>query len=363
MESIYRIAVTMIPGIGDVLGKKLIGICGSAEGVFREPLKNLKKFPRVGEALASAVGDRNILLRAEKELAFVQKEDIRVLFFQDTAYPRRLRNCVDSPVLLYFKGRADLNMHKVLGVVGSRSATDYGKQMTAGFIEHLAEYNPLVVSGLAYGIDGHAHRRAVDAGLPTIGVLGHGLDRIYPYSHRALSVKMLEHGGLLTDYPSGTLPDRENFPRRNRIIAGMCDAILVVEAALKGGALITADIANSYNRDVYAIPGRISDPLSAGCNQLIRMNKAALVQSADDLAFLAGWKEMNTCMTRQKRLFIELTPDEEKIVQILTEKGRQGIDEISLQSEISMSKASAALLNLEFEGVVKSWPGKEYSLL
>jgi len=362
MERVYQIAITLIPGIGDVLGKKLVGICGGPEAVFREPGRNLKKFPRVGEVLARSVHDRSILERAEKELEFTLRHGIRILFYQDPQYPRRLKNCIDSPLVLYFKGEAELNMHKVLGIVGTRSATDYGKQVTWQFIERLAEYTPLIVSGLAYGIDIQAHRAAVEKGMATVGVLGHGLDRIYPYSHKNLAEKMQGNGGLLTDYLSGTLPDRENFPRRNRIIAGMCDAILVVEAAEKGGALITADIANSYNRDVFAIPGRVTDPSSSGCNQLIRMNKAALVQTADDLAFMTGWKDIQPTALKQRRLFIEMTPEEEKIVQSLGENGRQGIDEISLQTEISMNKVSAALLNLEFEGVVRCWPGKVYSL-
>jgi DNA processing protein len=363
MSRIYEIALTMIPGIGDVLGKKLVALCGSAEAIFKEPVKYLRKLPRISDVVCKAVGDSRILERAEKEQIYVDQMGIRILFFQDHDYPRRFRQCLDSPVLLYYKGNANPNQRKVIGIVGTRSATDYGKRVTAQFVERLAEYEPLVISGLAYGIDGQAHRSALEYGINTIAVLGHGLDRIYPYTHKPLAERILHHGGLITEFITGTLPDRENFPRRNRIIAGMCDVVLVIEAALKGGALITADIANSYNRDVFAIPGRIGDPMSEGCNCLIQTNRAALVQSADDLCFMMGWKDQQITSPGQRKLFIEMTRDEEQIIKILEEYNKLGIDEISLHTEISMSKVSAALLNLEFEGVVKSWPGKIYTLL
>lgn len=360
---LYQIALTLIPGIGDVLGKKLVTYCGSAEAVFREKKKLVTRIPRVGQKILEAISDREILERAERELAFVEKFRIRPLFFLDKDYPFRLKNCIDGPVLLYYKGTADLNVSKIIGVVGTRNATEYGKSACHGIISELAQDKVMIVSGLAYGIDSCAHRAALEHNLDTIGVLGHGLDRIYPYQNKSLAERMLKNGGLLTDFVSETRPDRENFPKRNRIIAGICDAILVVEAAGKGGALITAEIANSYNRDVFAIPGRIHDPFSEGANLLIRQNKAALVQSADDIRYMMGWEQKEKKTDGyQKKFFLEMTPDEALLVDYLGRSGSSGIDDIAIQCNLSMSKTSAALLNLEFEGIVKSLPGKVYEL-
>ncbi len=361
---LYQIALTMIPGVGDILGKKLVNLCGSAEAVFREPRGHLRKMPRVGEFLARAVGNREILARAEKEVAFVEKYRIRCLFFQDRDYPYRLKQCIDGPVVFFYKGTADLNAPRVVSIVGTRSATEYGRVITRRIVEGLVAQQVLVVSGLAYGIDSNAHRVALDCGLNTVGVLGHGLDRLYPSVHTHLAEKMLTQGGLLSEFLSGTKPDRENFPKRNRIIAGLSDAVIVVEAAQKGGALITADIANSYSRDVFAVPGRIGDPFSEGTNYLVRTNRAALIQKPEDIEYLMGWKSERTGPpTVQRKIFVEMTAEEERIVAILGERGQTGIDEISIIAEMAMSKVSASLLNLEFEGVVKCLPGKVYTLL
>lgn len=360
---LYEIALTLVPGIGDHLGKKLVICCGSAEAVFREKKQLLAKVPRVGGKVLEALSGKNILERAEKELAFVEKFRIRTLFFLDQDYPFRLKNCIDSPVLLYYKGSADLNGSRMIGVVGTRNATEYGKTVCHKIISDLAPDKVMIVSGLAYGIDSCAHRSALDNSLQTIGVLGHGLDRIYPYQNKMLAEKMLKSGGLLTEFMSDTNPDRENFPKRNRIIAGISDAILVVEAAEKGGALITAGIGNSYNRDVFAVPGRICDPYSVGTNQLIRRNIAALVQSADDIRYLMGWEDQGKKPDGfQKKIFLDLTEDERTLVDYLGANGSSGIDDICIQCKLSMSTTSAALLNLEFEGIVKSLPGKIYTL-
>lgn len=361
---LYQIALTLIPGVGDILGKKLVTLCGSAEAVFREPRAHLRKMPRVGEFLAGAVGNREILARAEQEVIFIERYGIRPLFFQDRDYPYRLKQCVDAPVLLFYKGTADLNAARVVGVVGTRSATEYGRSVTRVIIEGLTGQQVLVVSGLAYGIDGNAHRIALERGLNTVGVLGHSLDRLYPQAHANMAAKMLTQGGLLSEFISGTKPDRENFPRRNRIIAGLCDAVVVVEAAQKGGALITADIANSYNRDVFAIPGRVGDPFSEGTNYLIRTNRAALIQKPEDIEYLMGWRrERENVPAVQRKIFIEMSEEEEQIMAMVTERGQIGIDEISIGTGLAMSKVSASLLNLEFEGVVKCLPGKLYTLV
>ena len=360
---LYQIALTLVPGIGDVLGKKLVTYCGSAEAVFREKNKLLAKVPRVGGKILEALSGKTILERAEKELAFIEKFRIRALFFLDKDYPSRLKNCIDSPVMLYYKGTADLNGSRIVGVVGTRNATDYGRSACHRIISDLAQDKVMIVSGLAYGIDSCAHRAALENNLETIGVLGHGLDRIYPYQNKILAEKMMKNGGLLTEFMSDTQPDRENFPKRNRIIAGICDAIVVVEAAEKGGALITAEIGNSYNRDVFAVPGRINDPYSEGTNRLIRKNMAALVQSADDIRYLMGWEEQGKKPDGfQKKIFLEMTADEKVLVDYLNINGSSGIDDICIQCRLSMSTTSAALLNLEFEGIVKSMPGKIYAL-
>ncbi|MEI7895915.1 MAG: DNA-processing protein DprA [bacterium] len=360
---LYQIGLTLIPGVGDILGKKLVSLCGTAEAVFRESRHHLKKVPRIGDLLAKAVGNSGILERAEKEIRFIERYRITPLFFRNADYPHRLRHCLDSPLMLYYKGTADLNSIRVVGIVGTRNATEYGKSVTRELIGGLVQQQVLVVSGLAYGIDSCAHRNSLDLGLDTVGVLGHGLDTVYPWLHRPLAEKMLTQGGLVTEFLSKTGPDRSNFPKRNRIIAGLCDAVIVVEAGRKGGALITADIANSYNRDVFAVPGRVSDPFSDGTNYLIRTNRAALVQKPDDVEYMMGWKTAKGPVPPpQQKIFIEMTVEEEKIVALLREYGQLGIDEICIRANNPMSRVSASLLNLEFEGVVKCLPGKVYLL-
>lgn len=361
---LYQIALTLVPGIGDILGKKLVMTAGSAEAVFREPARALRKIHRSAGPLLVSLNNRELLLRAEREIAFISKNGITPLFFTDPAYPRLLRNCIDSPVMVYFRGNIPLNDRRTIGIVGTRKATDYGKAVCRKLVEGLKESDVTVVSGLAYGIDSCAHRSALDNGMPTIGVLGHGLDRIYPPVHRSIAERMITNGGLLTDFISCTQPDRENFPKRNRIIAGLCDALVVVEAAVKGGALITAEIANSYNRDVFAVPGRLGDPFSEGTNFLIMSNRAGLIQSADDLAVFMGWrKRVGGTPVAQRKIFIEMTAEEEKIVEVLGTAESLGIDEIMIATGLTVSRTSAALLNLEFEGVVRCLPGKVYQMV
>jgi DNA processing protein len=361
---LYQIALTLVPGIGDILGKKLVLTAGSAEAVFKEPARALRKIHRSAGLPLEGLRSKEILLRAEREIAFIRRGRITPLFFTDPGYPKLLRNCIDSPVMVYFRGNVPLNDRKTIGIVGTRNATDYGKAVCRKLVEGLKETDVTVVSGLAYGIDSCAHRAALDNAVPTIGVLGHGLDRIYPPVHRSIAEKMTAGGGLLTDFLSGTRPDRENFPRRNRIIAGMCDAVVVVEAATRGGALITAEIANSYNRDVFAVPGRLGDPYSEGTNFLILSNKAGLIQSADDIAVFMGWKKRPAVTAPvQRKIFIEMTPEEEKIVNLLCRVPSMAIDDIMIGAGLTTSRTSSALLNLEFEGIVRCLPGKVYQLV
>jgi DNA processing protein len=359
----YKIALTLIPNIGDILAKRLVAYCGSVEGVFKEKKFALEKIPGIGTAYANQVLDTSIFDRAEEEIKFIEKNNIQPIFYLDPAYPKRLTHCEDSPVLLYFKGDANLNSEKIISIVGTREATDYGRSMCEKLIKDLAPYNPLIVSGLAYGIDVCAHKAAMDNGLKTIGVFAHGLDKVYPALHREVAQKMLDHGGLLTDFMSKTIPDRENFPRRNRIVAGMADATIVIESKKDGGSLITADIANSYSRDVFAFPGKVGDATSEGCNNIIKQNKAALLQSAADIIYIMGWEEKKKKNApQQKQLFVELNAEEEILVNLLKEKNSVTVDDICLLAKMPMSKVSSLLLTLEFSGIVKSLPGKIYRL-
>lgn len=359
----YQIGLTLIPGVGNVLAKNLISYTGSPEAVFKEKKSALLKIPGVGSVIAEAILQNKEFIRAEEELKFIQKYNIKTFFYTEKDYPHRLQHCVDSPVLLYYKGEADLNTSKIIGVVGTRNATGYGKEVCSALIEAMQPHNVIIVSGLAYGIDIHAHKSSLKNHLPTIGVLGHGLDRIYPSAHKSIAEKMVKSGGLLTEFLSKTNPDRENFPKRNRIIAGLVDALIVVEAGKTGGALITAEIANSYNRDVFAVPGRIKDTFSEGCNFLIKTNKAILVESFKDIEYIMRWQAAKqSANEKQKKLFIQLNQEEEILVKILNESEILGIDSIFLKSQMPMSKVATALLNLEFSGVVKSLPGKRYQL-
>jgi len=358
---LYQIGITLIPGIGDVNGKKLINWCGSAEAVFHSPARELMAVPGIGQTVVNNILNQKVLVRAEQEIKFMEKHHIKALFFQDEAYPQRLLNCYDHPLMLYYRGEADLNHRRIIAFVGTRRATDYGRGRCRELIEGLVEKDVLVISGLAYGIDGCAHRQAVELDIPTVGVLGHGLDRIYPAHHRKLAEDMLHSGGgLLTEFITKTNPDRENFPKRNRIVAGMTDAVVVVESDRKGGALITAELANSYNRDVFAVPGRLTDRFSTGCNFLIKTNKAALVQSADDIGYIMGWDDRKISKSQQTSLFVEMTDTEKILYALLSEAGTLGIDKLTIQSGLNPSTVSAALLNMEFNGLVRSLPGKQY---
>lgn len=359
----YQIAITLIPGVGDIIAKKLISYCGSVEGVFKEKKQNLLKIPSIGETLVKSIVNQKVFERVDKEMEFIEKYKIKTLFYLDDNYPFRLKQCVDGPLMLYYLGNANLNADKIVSIVGTRSITEYGKENCRKLIKELSAHDVLIVSGLAYGVDSCAHKTALENNLFTVGVLAHGLDRVYPSLNKSLAEKMTQKGGLLTDFMSETNPDRENFPKRNRIIAGVSDAVIVIEAAKRGGALITAEIANSYNRDVFAVPGKIGDTFSEGCNNLIKTNKAALIQSAEDIMYIMGWDNKKTKQKAvQKQLFIELNEVEKNLYDILSKKENCSLDEICNQTKFSVSKIAEALLNLELEGIVKCLPGKIYKL-
>jgi DNA processing protein len=361
----YQIALTMIPKVGGITAKKLIAYCGGVEAIFKEKKSALLKIPGIGEMLASSITGHDIFREVDKEIEFIRKNQIQTYFYTDAGYPARLKHCEDGPILLFFKGNADFNKEKVIAIVGTRSITEYGKQKCHEIIEGLRKFNPLVVSGLAYGVDAKAHKTALDLELQTVGVLGHGLDRVYPPLNKPLADRMLaENGGLLSDFVSNTMPDRENFPKRNRIIAGMVDALIVIEAAVTGGALITANIANSYDRDVFAVPGRTTDTYSQGCNLLIKSLKANLAESAVDIEYIMGWEAEKEKKKRniQHQLFVELDEREKVIVDMLKETGEASFDLLVQRSGFGFSVTSSLLLNLEFKGLVVNLPGKVFRL-
>ena len=364
-EQVCRIGLTLIDGVGDVSAKALLAYCGSARDVFHQKKAHLLKIPGIGPALtASILKSKSLLKRAEEELAFIEKYNITPLFFTDEKYPIRLKQCDDGPLMLYFKGNTDLNASKVIAIVGTRSPSDYGKEKTAEIVSDLQSTGALIISGLAYGVDTLAHKSALDAGLATVGVLGHGLDRIYPMANSRLAKRMVAHGGLLTDFMSGTKPDGVNFPKRNRIVAGMCDALIMIESRRTGGSLITATIANSYSRDVFALPGRAGETMAEGGNGLIKRNSAALIESAADLIEAMQWQEsaVKKRVSPQLKLAINLSHEERLILSLLSGNDVLHIDEICVAAQMPVSRVAAILLQLEFYQLVKSKPGKMYGV-
>ena len=361
-DLLYQIALTLVPNIGDVRAKALLEVFGDASSVFKAPKKQLENIEGIGTIAANSVKHFNDFKICEEEIAFIEKNKITPLFIKDENYPQRLLNCYDSPTLLYYKGNADLNTQKIISIVGTRNNSDYGKATCENLLKELAEENVLIISGLAFGIDTIAHKASLKNNLKTVGVMAHGLDKIYPAQNKSLAKEMLSHGGLLTDFMSGTNPDRQNFPSRNRIVAGSCDALIVIESSVKGGSLITAEIANGYNKDVFAIPGRVNDLRSEGCNYLIRSNKSLLITCADDLLHIMNWKEAPKKAKQQRELFIELTPEEKIITDILAQQDSIQIDQLYFKSGLSSSAVANALLMLEMQGVVSSHPGKVFKL-
>ena len=365
MSLLHQVALTFLKNIGPTLAKSIIAHFGSAEEVLSANASKLLKVPGIGEKTVKQLDFKTALTMAEKELNYAGANSIDILFYTDSRYPKRLKNCHDSPILLYSKGNANLNQQRIITVVGTRNATEYGKSLCRQLVDELQQHNVLIVSGLALGIDVAVHKECVKLNLPTVGVLGHGLDRMYPNQNRAIAEKMVASGGLLTEYPSGTKPDRENFPQRNRIVAGIADATVVVEAGIKGGALITAEIANSYNRDVFAFPGRVGDEYSEGCNFLIRNNKAALLTCAADLAYILGW-ENDVAVKQTIEQFsmpFDLSAEEQLILEAIQENNAPlAIDDLGIKTKMTTSQLAMNLLNLEMQGRIRSLPGKVYAL-
>jgi len=368
IDSKYQIALSLIKGIGPKLARNLVAYLGSVNIFFEEKKLDFTKIPGIGEIIASMLKEVNkteLLNMAEEELNFIEKFNIKPLFFLDENYPKRLSFCEDAPIILYYKGAANLDSLRIISIVGTRRPTDYGLSFCDKFVTEIAHNYPdtIIVSGLAYGIDICAHRAAFKNSLPTVAVLAHGFDRMYPAAHSNVAKEMLNKGALVTEFMRNTNPDKQNFVRRNRIIAGISDATIVIESAKKGGALITANIANSYNRDVFAMPGRINDYASSGCNNLIKTNQAHLLETIDDFLYIMNWEPKSSNKEVQPSIFNQPETEEEKIVmEVLLIEREMNLNLLALKCEMPVGKVSATLLDLEFKQLVKSCPGGIYKL-
>lgn len=364
-ELFYTLALLKVEGIGDVVAKKLIKHCGSSTAVFQSSKKSLIAIDGIGEFLYKNLQEKAVFQLAEKELRFIEKEHISYSYFEDAIYPERLKHCVDGPTILFQSGTIDLHHKKLINIVGTRQITPYGIDFTKKLISDLAPLNPVIVSGFAYGVDIVAHQAAMQNNLQTVGVLAHGLNQIYPKTHKKYVSQMEQNGGFMTEFWSTSNPERENFIKRNRIVAGMCEATIVIESAEKGGSLITASIANDYNRDVFAVPGRISDKFSQGCNNLIKTQRAHLLNSAADLIYILNWDIVSKKESKsiQKQLFVSLTEDEQKIYNYLINKEKELMDIIALDCDFPIFKISSLLLNMELKGVIRPLPGKLFEIV
>lgn len=362
-ELLYHLALQKAVGVGAVNAKKLIVHCGSAEAIFKEKSGRLSKIDGIGNFVVASLKAKSLFEAAEKELIYILKNDIQYSLITDSNYPEKLKHCPDAPVVLFQKGNIDLKKKKIISIVGTRNITPYGKEVLEKLITDLLPFDPVIVSGLAYGVDIFAHKLALKHNLQTIAVLAHGLDRVYPAVHKNSALKMQENGGLFTEFWSQTTPERENFVKRNRIIAGLSEATIVIESAAKGGSLITAELANSYNRDVFAIPGKLTDPYSKGCNNLIKTNRAALFSSVADLSYLLNWEKETMAKTVQKKLFVSLKAEEKPIYNFLKDNDKQQLDSIALHCNLTIHKTVTILFNLEMSGLVQPLPGKFYKVV
>lgn len=364
-KTLYQIALTQIEGVGVTLARNLMQVVGDEEQIFRESARNLEKIQGISYRLINEIKNKEVLRKAEEELQFVSKNNLGLHFFTSPDYPERLTHCIDAPILLYVKGNNNLNYKKVVSIVGTRNATPQGVDACIQFVKDLSSKfsDLLIVSGLAYGVDICAHRAALESNVPTVAVLAHGLDRMYPAAHRKTAIDMLERGGLITEFPSKTKPEKFNFVRRNRIVAGLSDALVVIESANKGGSLITAEIANSYYREVFALPGRVTDAYSVGCNRLISSNRAILMQDVQGFIDHMGWDETIKTQPKQKELFLQLTEAEERVFNALNDNESIHVNMLAIKLDVPVSELFFTLLELEMKNVVKPLPGGVYKLL
>lgn len=360
----YDLALSFAKGIGPVNTRKLLNYFGSSKELYKAKNKTLLQIPGVNEKLSQAIRNQANLRKAEKELRYLEKHKITAVRYTDKTYPKRLKNCYDAPFLLFRKGKIDMNTKRILSIVGTRNMTLSAKHFLSKLIEDLKGYDPLIVSGLAYGVDICAHREAIKNDLSTIGVMAHGFDRIYPKAHYDTAAKMLEKGDLFTEFTSGNKPEKANFIKRNRIIAGMSEATLVIESAEKGGSLITADLAFSYHREVFAVPGRPNDIQSTGCNALIKENKAALLCNAKDLAFFLGWEPVASKSKGKKNNRNQsIDNDEMKIYNFLLQSDKMGVEDLAIKSGFEIKKVLSVLLTMELKGLIMCHPGKLFEAL
>jgi DNA processing protein len=362
-ELFHLLALQQVDGIGDIIAKKLITHCGSAEEVFKTKTAKLASIDGIGSILLQNLKNKSVFEKAEQELQFIQSNEINVAYFLDENYPDRLKHCIDGPVLLFTSGNIDLRNKKIISIVGTRQITSYGMEFCRKLIEDLAPLDPVIVSGFAYGVDIFAHQLAMEHDLQTIGVVAHGLNQIYPKTHKKYVAKVEQNGGFMTEFWSSSNPDKENFVRRNRIVAGISEATIVIESAERGGSLITANIANDYNRDVFAVPGRTTDKYSQGCNNLIKTQKANLLTSAADLVYILNWDIESKAKPVQKQLFVTLENDEQKVYDYLLKNGKELMDIIALRCDFPIYKISGMLLNMELKGVIRPLPGKLFEAI
>lgn len=365
-DLIYALALQRADGIGDITAKKLISHCGSPKNVVKEKRKTLEKINGIGSLTIKQLLNSIDLNQAEKEFDYLNKNAVEVLYFLEENYPEKLKHCIDAPILLFKKGKINLNKRPIISIVGTRNITNYGRDFCENLVADLKEYNPLIVSGFAYGVDICAHKAALKNKLETVAVLAHGFEEIYPKVHKKYVNQIQEQGAFITDFWHDEIPLRENFLKRNRIVAGIAEATIIIESAEKGGSLVTADIANSYSRDVFAVPGRSTDTYSKGCNNLIKTNQAAILTSAKDLIEMLNWKldqNLNGSKVIQKQLFIELDEQEQLIYDYLLQNGKEQLDIVALYCKLPIHKTTAILFNLEMKGVVKPLPGKLFEAI
>lgn len=363
-DLLYTLALQHVPNVGDITAKRLIGHCGSAEAVLKEKKQRLLKIDGIGEYVLNQLFDDNHLREAEKEITFIKDNAIKVSYFKDKDYPERLKHCIDGPILLFQTGNINLKQQRIISIVGTRKITTNGIAFCEKLIETLKPYNPIIVSGFAYGTDITAHKLAIKHDLQTIGCLAHGLNQIYPKVHKKYMVDVEKNGGFFSDFWSTDVFDKNNFLKRNRIIAGLSEATIVAESAEKGGSLVTADIAHSYNRDVFAVPGRTTDQFSIGCNNLIKYQKAHMMTTPLDVPYLLNWElEDNKKPIVQKQLFVELDDTEKLIYNYLKDNEKAQLDMIALGCHLPIFKTASILLNMELKGVVRPLPGKLFEVV
>lgn len=358
----YQIALSLLEGVGPKSARNILSIYEDAEAFFKDNHFRKKEIPGFTRERLQRLNRTLALEKAKKEVLFIEKHELTTYYYEDDAYPYRLKQCPDAPILLYGKGEFNSNATRSVAVVGTRNVTAYGKELVEQLIADLAEHNVQVVSGMAYGVDILAHRACIKHGISTVGVLGHGLDRLYPFQHRDIAHKMIaSNGGLLSEFISGTNPDRENFPKRNRIVAGMTDATIVIESGSRGGSLITALLANDYSRDVFAFPGNVTSTYSQGCNSLIAQQKAHLVGNAIDVIKLMGWNYQRKT-TIQPQLFPELSKEETTVFNCIRDQKLISVDQLSIALKQPVSRLNGVLLGLELQGLVMVQPGNRFKI-